>query len=124
MFFYEYVHVHLVPSNINMFFSQDANKQRLLNAVHRQMDILYDKWSQYHNFLCEDPASGTRGLDQCKSDDPETWTPKLLRKWDQISGIFLHCMPPLLLPPLLTFLFSANRSGHGQRDLWITAVLL
>ena len=67
---------------------QDTNKQRLLNAIHRQLDSLYEKWTNYHSFFCQDPASDMQGLEQCIPENPETWTPKLLREWDHISGAF------------------------------------
>lgn len=65
---------------------QDANKKRLLNAIHNQLSILYDKWKNYYNFFCENPVTGQKGIDQCKSDNAETWTPQILRAWDHISG--------------------------------------
>lgn len=66
---------------------QDANRQRLLNAVHKQLGVLYDKWKNYYNFFCENPSvTGQQGLDQCDASNAESWTPKLLRAWDHISG--------------------------------------
>lgn len=65
---------------------QDANKQRLLNAIYQRLNTLYDNWRNYYNFFCEDPETGQKGMDQCNTDDAETWTPQVLRKWDHISS--------------------------------------
>jgi hypothetical protein len=66
--------------------TQDANKQRLLNAVHKQLDTLHTTWKNYYNFFCQNPDTKEQGLQYCNAENSETWTPTLLRGWDHISG--------------------------------------
>jgi hypothetical protein len=72
---------------------QEANKQRLLSAVHNQLTKLYEAWSDYTKFSCEKKTltnastlTSSYGGQYCSSTDPETWTPSHLRSWDHVSS--------------------------------------
>lgn len=71
---------------------QDANKQRLLNVIHKRLTALYDAWSDPVKLMCQERDAtgelvpGSYGFQFCDGDNYETWTPIQLNDFDTATS--------------------------------------